>query len=408
MFSRALISHLVILALLFVGPSLASPSFAAHDGTAGLTPIAERERIPDPYAHTRAAQAQRILTRSAEQEREATLHKRGEPANLVRIPDSEHPYQAPGKNDLRSPCPDINTLANHGYLPRSGIVHGQDIIEAIQQGFNLDKQIATFLAIFGVLVDGDPLTGMLSLGGATKKILGGKPAGLNQHGPIEGDASLSRSDYYFGGRNSNFNPTLFKTFQSFNKKYGKGKATVKSLAEYRFQRYQDSKASNPYFSFVFPRFFSSYGEAALVLNAFPSAAKNTTGVSTDADDLVAFFQNERFPDEWYRRAQPFGLEDFGTSLSAVLKAKPVQPGQNVGKGNFVPYATNLTASTLTPQNVVCSLYAFLVQSFAPALLRNLTDDVFNVVDALLGEVVSPLKNTFNCKPASVADPAGAA
>ena len=29
-----------------------------------------------------------------------------------------HAYIAPGPEDVRSPCPFLNTLANHGYIPR--------------------------------------------------------------------------------------------------------------------------------------------------------------------------------------------------------------------------------------------------------------------------------------------------
>ncbi|KAF5354419.1 hypothetical protein D9758_010764 [Tetrapyrgos nigripes] len=31
-----------------------------------------------------------------------------------------HQWKAPGPNDLRGPCPGLNTLANHGFLPRDG------------------------------------------------------------------------------------------------------------------------------------------------------------------------------------------------------------------------------------------------------------------------------------------------
>ena len=29
-------------------------------------------------------------------------------------------YHPPSKTDLRGPCPLVNTLANHGYIPRDG------------------------------------------------------------------------------------------------------------------------------------------------------------------------------------------------------------------------------------------------------------------------------------------------
>ena len=32
----------------------------------------------------------------------------------TRVPDENHPFQAPGPTDQRGPCPGLNTLANHG------------------------------------------------------------------------------------------------------------------------------------------------------------------------------------------------------------------------------------------------------------------------------------------------------
>ena len=41
-------------------------------------------------------------------------------------------WSAPGPNDIRGPCPGLNTLANHGYLPRDGRnVHTSDIVSAM-------------------------------------------------------------------------------------------------------------------------------------------------------------------------------------------------------------------------------------------------------------------------------------
>lgn len=41
--------------------------------------------------------------------------------------------------DKRGPCPGLNALANHGYLPHNGIAPMNTIIQAVNQGpFNLD------------------------------------------------------------------------------------------------------------------------------------------------------------------------------------------------------------------------------------------------------------------------------
>lgn len=36
------------------------------------------------------------------------------------LTEEDYPFQAPGPEDLRSPCPALNSMANHGILPRDG------------------------------------------------------------------------------------------------------------------------------------------------------------------------------------------------------------------------------------------------------------------------------------------------
>jgi hypothetical protein len=41
---------------------------------------------------------------------------------------------APGPNDLRGPCPGINVMANHGYIPRNGISTVTQMTQAANEG----------------------------------------------------------------------------------------------------------------------------------------------------------------------------------------------------------------------------------------------------------------------------------
>ncbi|KIJ48886.1 hypothetical protein M422DRAFT_247254 [Sphaerobolus stellatus SS14] len=41
-----------------------------------------------------------------------------------------HLYGLPGKGDMCGPCPGLNTLASHGYLPHNGIATPTQIINA--------------------------------------------------------------------------------------------------------------------------------------------------------------------------------------------------------------------------------------------------------------------------------------
>ncbi|MCO5608385.1 hypothetical protein L7F22_062594 [Adiantum nelumboides] len=139
------------------------------------------------------------------------------------VPDADHPFQAPGAGDERGPCPGLNTLANHGYLPRNGIAHWQDIIAGTKAGFNMAYDLGAVLAVYGVLSEGDVSTGMLSIGGnlPSSLFVGGK-RGLQTHGAFEGDASLARMDEFPSGRNWQFDQSTYDKFKAANQKFGGG------------------------------------------------------------------------------------------------------------------------------------------------------------------------------------------
>jgi len=214
----------LLLGLLFtlVGLSVAFPSFRSDDSN--ISPFLQRRSIPDPLKLSeRSAQLERIHSRQTT--KGATAY----------TPDSAHPYQAPGPNDERGPCPGLNTLANHGYLPRNGIAHWQDIIEGTKDGFNMAYDLGTILAVYGVLSEGDVTTGMLSIGANLPSAIAGGKKGLQTHGAFEGDASLARLDEYPTGKNWQFDQGTYNEFKAANTKYSGGNATLESLTEYRYQ-----------------------------------------------------------------------------------------------------------------------------------------------------------------------------
>lgn len=46
----------------------------------------------------------------------------------------EHAFIAPTAGDQRGPCPGLNALANHGYLPHNGVATIPTFIEAVNKG----------------------------------------------------------------------------------------------------------------------------------------------------------------------------------------------------------------------------------------------------------------------------------
>jgi hypothetical protein len=138
-----------------------------------------------------------------------------------KFPEPDYPFKAPGPTDQRGafssvlknisqddlsstilgPCPGLNTLANHGYLPRSGIVTAGQAIRATSQVFNMGADLAAVLVAGAVALNGDIQTLTFSLGGADARTnslgklggLLGTETGLDGHGRVnEGDASATR------------------------------------------------------------------------------------------------------------------------------------------------------------------------------------------------------------------------
>lgn len=129
---------------------------------------------------------------------------------------------APGPKDNRGPCPGLNTLANHGYISRSGVSSVVELTTASNEGmdsltypklnpnelivFGMGLDLAAFLSAYSAVMAGDinsvsiggkPGSGILS-GGLTSSLgLVGEPQGLSaSHNRFEADASPTRADLY--------------------------------------------------------------------------------------------------------------------------------------------------------------------------------------------------------------------
>lgn len=81
--------------------------------------------------------------------------------------DKEFEFRPPGSDGVRSPCPALNTLANHGYINRDGKdIEIKDLMQAGEDVFSLST------GFIKALVDGNIRTGMVfegqqnSVGGA--------------------------------------------------------------------------------------------------------------------------------------------------------------------------------------------------------------------------------------------------
>jgi len=302
------------------------------------------------------------------------------------VNDKDHPFMPLRPGDIRGPCPGLNTLASHGYLPRNGIATPVQIVNAVQEGFNMGNDIAVFVTYGAFLVDGNPLTNLLSIGGKTP-LTGMDPpqpaivGGLDTHAVFEGDSSMTRGDAFFGDNHS-FNETLFEQFSNFSVQFGGGKYNITAAAELRHQRIQQSIATNPQFSFISPRYFTAFAESIFPLVFFVDG--RVADQELNLTDARGFFQNSQMPDGFFRAKQPFGLNEIGNGIDVIFAAHPIQPGENQGVGNYVLNSASANLSEF------CLLYTNFVNQTVRSLYPNPTGILRDALNANLDNFYSPL------------------
>jgi hypothetical protein len=145
----------------------------------------------------------------------------------------------------------LNAAANHNFLSHDGITNFNELVDAQQNVYNVNYDLAVLLAVLGIQADGDIVTTKLSIGcdatsrTATLGLLGNQP-GLNGHNKFEADTSLTRNDYFLAnGDDYSFNGTLFAEMKSYADRVSGGNFDLNALAAYRSQRYDESVQVSP-------------------------------------------------------------------------------------------------------------------------------------------------------------------
>lgn len=204
------------------------------------------------------------------------------------VDDREHAYFRPPPAETsgflnntqpfhRSPCPFLNTLANHGYFPRDGKnVTSALLKKALVEVFNFETKLADSLAL--------KLPPVFSL------------ADMSKHHFIEHDASLLREDSHFQQDQSIVNVTLAEEFFALAKdKNGKDqRITKRVVAKYRVGREAQCKERDAVFTFAFKRQLAAYAEIAAALLAMGDYESESISVEA----ARSFFVDERFPHDF--------------------------------------------------------------------------------------------------------------
>ncbi|KAF4582808.1 peroxidase [Ophiocordyceps camponoti-floridani] len=128
-----------------------------------------------------------------------------ETVHFLISPITHTPTTEADENPVRGPCPGLNALANHGYLPRNG--RGVNLLSITTQGLagiGLSPEIGLIVGALGYVSKLADLTRLLSLQFDLDEL-----AGHLVTLAIEHDCSFSREDYAVGDNNA-FNPKLWQ------------------------------------------------------------------------------------------------------------------------------------------------------------------------------------------------------
>ncbi|KAK7051544.1 hypothetical protein VNI00_004522 [Paramarasmius palmivorus] len=238
---------------------------------------------------------------------------------------SKYQYQAPKTSDSRGPCPGLNTLANHGFLPRDGLnVTIPMALQASLDGFNFPFEVFIIAAKASVLTSN--LVDQFSLND------------IKLHGNIEHDTSLSRVDYALGD-NAIFDEIIYATLASSNPGVDYYNAT--SAGQVQKARLAHSMEHNPNVTNTIKEFEIRTRESMFYLYGLGGEAK-TGKVPKKFVDI--FFREERLPlEEGWKRPGPFLDENIDPILEEIARASEWTPieGQR-------PWLTLLPGGTTDP------------------------------------------------------------
>lgn len=189
-----------------------------------------------------------------------------------------HAYCPHHKGDARSPCPALNTLANHGYLPRDGkniTIFG--LIRALREGYGLSTALAAILSIGAVLMLGQ--FRQISL------------ADLARHNLIEHNASLFHRNARDGEEYAPRCPdcSLLKAVVHQGGHYKPGRITLEDVANIRAKR-----EMNDILDFTHAEI--ARGEMAIAIGVLGGPNADKEGL--DFEVLKTWVKYERLPDGW--------------------------------------------------------------------------------------------------------------
>ncbi|KAH7067630.1 hypothetical protein BKA63DRAFT_452533 [Paraphoma chrysanthemicola] len=331
---------------------------------------------------------------------------------------SGHEFASPGSGDIRGQCPGLNAAANHGFLPRNGIVSTTQTVTGLGEAYNMSPELALALAVVSVALAGDPVTGRWSIGGAFTPTLPIFPAtGIaGTHNQYEGDASIVRGDAYLNGGNVGvFQMRSWEHLYNLAEEY-----TLDDVAAQSDYVTRWSILNNPYY-FSAP-FSGLVAPAAhnFVIHFMSNHSAEKPGGTLTREVLKQFFAvtgdgpgsfvhnrgQERIPENWYKRplANAYNLPEVlvDVQINNAMYPGIIRIGGNTGTTNSFAGVdlTDLTGGVFNlgalaeGNNAAC----FLLQA-SLAGLPDISNPLLGAVGSVLGwatQQLGPLSRKYGC------------
>ncbi|KAG0148598.1 hypothetical protein CROQUDRAFT_654683 [Cronartium quercuum f. sp. fusiforme G11] len=336
-----------------------------------------------------------------------------------RIPDEDHPFRAPGPDDIRGGCPGLNILANYGYISRDGITTVSELIYGMQEMLGFGADLATVLAAVGLLTSVDLTTLKISIGKTDSRTDGplsglfGTAPGLfstEAHGKFEVDGSLAYVDAYFAnGDTFQFDSNRWRKYRQLAVNHFEGVMTTKWVGAVRDLEYHECRDKNPRCNWNILNQLVFYLGQAFIPNLMTSADADGNPLPADVKSIETFFGLIENPDgsfthghsrlppgpdgHFYRRAVPATLAQVLTTLTDTLLAYPVEFGSNDGTlGHWNPSLTQIP--NIVELNIICYL---LQQTRDPKNSRYADNEPVSLaLGKLLRNSLQPIFEQLSC------------
>ncbi|KAI1163951.1 Chloroperoxidase [Nemania serpens] len=219
-------------------------------------------------------------------------------------------FKPEASTDTRGVCPMLNTLSNHGFLPRNGRnIDENQTVNALHDALNLTPDFGHFLFTAARLSNPKPNATTFNLDH------------LDRHDLFEHDGSLSRQDAYFG-QWSRFNQTVWNWTTQY---YTGDVLNVQMVANSRAQRHMRSNLTNPEYKLSETGYEFSIAENAAILSILGD--KRTQTCPKKFANFL--FEKEQLPYSigWKKSALPISLQDLLVTFHAIEDATvyPIPP-----------------------------------------------------------------------------------